>query len=216
MIGSFLARARRSSWPARCIRLLLVVSAGTLLARFPARAQDQEQSKTIFVLPALQWNGMGAVWEYTTSQTDADLARAMGGLTFGLTPEAVAKHMPDYTTALHWDNLPEAKGFSQDVRYVWMPVKRAGWLLSPVTACFGDSSYVALLFRNDALFRVSWHFLPGPQCDDPHVAADQLYAAYVQLLPNIANSVLYRAGLAEVVDVSNPHAGALLAQRGRI
>jgi hypothetical protein len=85
-----------------------------------------------------------------------------------------------------------------------------------VTACFGDPSNLVLLFRDDALFRVSWRFLPGPTCPDPRPAAKQLYAAYVSLSAKVAISAYYRTGAAEVVDVTDPAAGPLIIEHWQV
>jgi hypothetical protein len=75
---------------------------------------------------------------------------------------------------------------------------------------------VVLLFRNNALFRVSWRFLPDQACPSPHAVASGLYAAYVPLAATVAVSVHYRTGSAEVVDVTDPGATPLIAQRWQV
>ena len=137
----------------------------------------------------------------------------MGGLTFGLQPEDVSQHLPELGTDLRWRNLPAAKEFSENVRFVRIPMRVAATLRPPVPGCYGDPSHVVLLFRNNALFRVSWRFLPDQKCPNPHDAASELYAAFVPLAGTVAISVHYRSGPAEVVDVTDPGARTLLAQR---
>jgi hypothetical protein len=152
-------------------------------------------------------------WNYATQQATGNLARRMAGLKFGLTPEEVSQHLPDPGANLHWSDLPVAKEFSEDVRYVWIPMQAAGRLHMLFTSCFGAPSYVVLLFHNDALFRVSWRFLPDKTCPDPREPAEELYAAFVPMAPTVAISVHYRAGFAEVLDVTDPAAGPLITQR---
>jgi hypothetical protein len=194
--------------------LLAALLAGLALAAGgAAAAQTPDTTKRIFALPALQWNSTGVNWNYATQQSPGDLARVMGGLTFGLKPEEVSQRLPKLGADLHWNNLPAAKEFSEDVRYVRMPMQGAGTLRGPVTACFGEQSNVVLLFRNNGFFRASWRFLPGQACPSPHDAAAELYAAYVPLAVTLVASALYRAGSAEVVDVTDPGAGPLIAQR---
>jgi hypothetical protein len=183
------------------------------VAQSPA---EPAQTRRILVLPALQWDTTGVGWDYAAQQGPADLARVMGGLHFGMLPEQVGEQLPSAGTALHWPDLPQAKEFSEDVRYVWLPLGVASTLRAPVTACFGESSYVVLLFLNDALFRVSWRLLPGTHCADPHAAAEQLYAGFVPLLPTLAVSSLYHTGYADVLDVTDPTAGPLIATRWRM
>ena len=101
----------------------------------------------------------------------------MGGLTFGLKPEEVSQHLPNRSNALHWDDLPEAKEFTRG-RALCLDAD-AGCrhaVARPVKSCFGDASYVVLLFRNKALFRVSWRFLPDQECPNPTRRGGGLYA----------------------------------------
>ncbi len=180
-----------------------------------AAAQTPDTIKRILVPPPLQWNDMGVASHIAVQQTTSDLARLMGGLKFGLKPEEVSQHLPKIGGELHWADLPVAKGFAEDVRFVRMPMQGAGALRAPVTACFGAPSNLVLLFRNNALFRVSWRFLADRSCPNQHDAAAELYATYVPLVGTIAVSTHYRAGSAEVVDVSDPAAGPSIAQRGQ-
>lgn len=194
--------------------LLAALLAGTaLVAATDAMAQSPDTSKRILILPPLQWNETASSWHYATQQSTADLGRIMGGLTFGLKPEEVSERLPKLGAELHWTDLPAAQEFSEDVRFLRMPMRTAAALLAPVTACFGEPSNVVLLFRNKALFRVSWRFLPDQSCPSPRAAAAELYAAYVPLAPTVALSVHYRTGPADVVDVTDPAAQALVAQR---
>lgn len=211
---------RTAKWSPRLAThrsLLAALLTGVAFAALDAAtAQTPDTTQRILVLPPLQWDSAGASWHYATQQSPGDLARLMGGLTFGLKPEEVSQRMPKLGTDLHWNNLPAAKEFSEDVRYVRMPMQAAGLLRAPVSACFGEPSYVVLLFRNNALFRTSWRFLPGQACPSPVAAAAELYAAYVPLAMTVAASVQYRAGSAEVVDVTDPGAGPLIAQRSPV
>jgi len=183
------------------------------IAGVAAAAQAPDTTKPILTLPPLQWDDRGVSWTYATQRAPGDLARLMAGLKFGLTPEDVSQHLPDPGANLHWSDLPVAKEFSEDVRYVWIPMQAAGALRKLVTACFGEPSHVVLLFLNKALFRVSWRFLPDQNCPDPHAAAEELYAGFVPLASTVAVSVHYRVGSAEVVDVTDPAAGSLIGQR---
>ncbi len=194
--------------------LLAALLAGVVsIAGVAAAAQTPDTPKRILVLPPLQWNAMGVAWHPVGQQTASDLARVMGGLTFGLKPEEASQHLPKLGAELRWSDLPLAKEFSGDVRVVRMPMQAAGTLRAPVAACFGAPSNVVLLFRNNALFRVSWRFLPDQSCPNPHDAAEELYAAYVALATTLAVSTHYRTGAAEVVDVTDPGAGPLIARR---
>ena len=202
-------------WATRTCRPLLAVLlvAISTVAGGVAAAQTPDTTKRIFVLPPVQWNDTGASGHYATQQSARDLARVMGGMTFGLTPEDVSQHLPKFGTDLHWNNLPAAREFSEEVRFVRIPMRVAVELRAPVTACFGDPSHVVLLFRRKALFRISWRFLPDQSCPGPYNAAAQLYASFVPIAATVAISVHYRTGSAEVVDVTDPGAGPLIAQR---
>ncbi|HVC59094.1 MAG TPA: hypothetical protein VND19_01870 [Acetobacteraceae bacterium] len=183
------------------------------VAGVAAAAPALDTTKRILVLPSLQWNDSGVAWNYATQQAPDNLARVTGGLTFGLTPEEVSRRLPDLGANLHWSELPVANEFSEDVRYVWIPMQTAGALRAPVTACFGEPSYVVLLFLHGDLFRISWRFLPDRNCPNPHAAAEELYASYVPLATTVAFSAHYRTGFAEVVDVTEPGARSLIEQR---
>jgi hypothetical protein len=179
----------------------------------PSTTQPSTQTRRILVLPTIQWDKDGVAWQYGSQQTATNLARVMGDLRFGLIPEEVNQHLPNPAPDLHWSDLPVAGEFPEDVRYVWMPMRAAGQLRAPVTSCFGEASYVVLLFRTQGLFRVSWRFMPDPSCPDPANAADDLYAAYVPIPTTVAVTAHYRTGYAAVVDVTDPGAGLLIAQR---
>jgi hypothetical protein len=199
----------------RAHRTLLAVLLAALasVAGVAAAAQTPDTTKHILVLPPLQWDDMGVSWHPIGQETASDLARVMGGLRFGLKPEEVSQRLPKLGAELHWADLPVAKEFHADVRFVRMPMQEAGKLSPPVTACFGASSYLALLFHDNALFQVSWRFLPDQNCPNLHDAADAVYAVYVPLAATIAISTHYRTGAVEVVDVTAPDAGPLAAQR---
>jgi len=176
-------------------------------------AQTQAVPRTILVLPPLRWDSMGAVPHIAVQQVTGDLTRIMGGLQFGMKPEDVSRLLPRIGGELHWHDLPAAKEFSEDVRFVRMPMQAAGPLRAGITACFGEPSDVVLLFRANGLFRVSFRFLPDQSCPKPHDAAEALFAAYVPIVSTLVVSTHYRTGPAEVVDISDPAAGASIAQR---
>jgi hypothetical protein len=189
----------------------LLFGAGSVVS-VAASAQTPDTAKPIFVLPPLQWDSMGVSAHIAVQQAPSDLARIMGGFQFGMKPEEVSQRLPKLGAELHWGDLPPAKEFSENVRLLRVPMQVAGALRASVIACFGDPSNVVLLFRDNALFRVSWRFLPGAGCPNPRPAAEQLFAAYVSLSAKVAISTYYRTGAAEVVDVTNPGAGPLIIE----
>jgi hypothetical protein len=205
----------QSGW--RGHKLLAALLFGVVsAANVAASAQTPDTTRPIFVLTPMQWDSMGVSSHIAAQQAPSDLARIMGGFRFSMKPEEVSQHLPKLGAQLHWADLPAAKEFSEEVRLVRVPMQVAGVLRAPVTACFGDPSHVVLLFRDNALFRVSWRFLPGPNCPTPRPAAEQLYAAYVSLSAKVAVSTYYRAGTAEVVDVTDPGAGPLLTEHWQV
>jgi hypothetical protein len=190
-----------------------LLAAGMIIIGGAVAAPAPDTAKRILLLPPLRWDSEGQAWSYATEQNPIELARVMNGLTFGMTPEEASRHLPGAGGVLHWNDLPQANEFSEDVRYVWLPMTGAVAFRKPVTSCFGDASYIVLLFLNNALFRASFRFLPGQGCHDPYDAAEELYGAYVPLADNLAITVLYRTGDAAVVDVTDPAAGPLVATR---
>ena len=206
------ARLRRSGsagWLAG-----VMVGATTCLCAPAALAQPTNPgSKRILSLPTIQWDQDLAAWSYAAGQTVTNLTRVMGGLSFGLAPEEVNKLLPYPAPSLQWPDLPVAPEFPEEVRYVWLPMAGGGALRAAVKSCFGEPSYIVLMFRAGGLFRVSWRFLPDPVCRNPGPAAAELYAAFVPIDSQVAISAHYQSGYAEVVDVSDPSAGILINQR---
>ena len=215
MMESPTARPRRNIRrpSAYCLSLMLLAGGLMPVAGSAAMAQTPDMTKRILVLPAVQWNATASTWQYAVLPDPSQISTLLGGLKFGMSPEQVGQHLPDRSNALHWDDLPEAKEFTQDVRYVWLPTQAADTLLGSVKSCVGTSSYVVLLFFNKALFRVSWRFLPDQKCANPRAAAEDVYAAFVPLAPTVVVGVRYTAGYAEVVDVTDPDAGPLIPVR---
>lgn len=196
---------------ALAVELMLVTGGAPL-------AQPVVVSKPILVLPTLQWTATASAWRYAVLPNAGQIDALLGGLHFGMTPEAVGQHLPGRGSALHWDDLPNAKEYSGDVRYFWLPMQAADRLTNPIQSCYGAASSINLLFFNQGLFRISWRFLPDQKCPDVSDAAEDLYAAFVPIAPSVVISMHYTNGPAEVVDVTAPNAGPLISVRwqGRI
>jgi hypothetical protein len=137
----------------------------------------------------------------------------MSGMIFGMRPEDVGLRLPQPAKELHWNDLPVAPEFTDEVRYTWLRMSGAGELIAPINACFGAPSYIVVMFRASGLFRVSWRFLPDPGCRDVTRAAAELYATFTPIASTVALSVHYHTGYAEVVDVTDPHGTILVTQR---
>ncbi|HUB11084.1 MAG TPA: hypothetical protein VMB34_03930 [Acetobacteraceae bacterium] len=211
MIRPHTAPPRGSSEPrSRCLLPALLLAGLASAIGTIAMAQTPDVTKRILVLPALQWNDTASTWHYAVLPDAGQITSLLGGLQFGMSPEQVGQHLPDRNGALHWDDLPDAKEFSQDVRYVWLPMQAVNTLLGPVKSCFGRQSYLVVLLFDKALFRVSWRFMPDATCPNPRAASEELYSAFLPLAPSVAISARYTAGYAEVVDVTAPDAGALI------
>ncbi|HEY1933903.1 MAG TPA: hypothetical protein VGG99_17965 [Acetobacteraceae bacterium] len=169
--------------------------------------------KQILVLPTLQWDADGERWRYAAEQGDIEVERALDGMDFGMSPAQVNKLLPHPAPSLSFDDLPPAPEFPEPVRYTWMHMMVARDMMVPVKSCFGAASYIVVLFRTSGLFRVSYRFLPDQNCPNPRPAADELYARFVPIDSTIAFSVHYHTGFAEVVDITDPHAGILVSER---
>jgi hypothetical protein len=201
-------------WPVRAALAsgLMLVTGGASIAQLGV------VTKRILVLPTRQWNDTASTWQYVALPSAGQINALLGGLHFGMTPEQVGQRLAGHSSALHWDDLPNANEYSSDVRYFWVPMQAADSLTGPIQSCFGDSSSVNLLFFRQALFRISWRFVPDQKCHDASEAAEDLYAAFMSIAPSVLISTRYANGPAEVVDVTAPNAGPLIAVRwhGRV
>lgn len=170
-------------------------------------------TKPILILPTLQWDSDGERWRFSAEQTAIEVERALAGLNFGMTPAQVNNLLPRPGPPLTFTAMPVAPEFPEPVHYTWLHMMVAGRLMTPVKSCYGASSYIVVLFRASGLFRVSYRFLPDGNCPNPRPAAEELYARFVPINSTIAFSVHYHTGYADVVDVTDPHAGVLISER---
>lgn len=196
-------------WFAACLTLAIA-----MLPASAARAQDAA-TKPILLPPPLQWDRAMLTNKPALQQNASDLANLTDGIVFGMSPSKVNSQLPDPFPGLTWSALPEASEYSGEVRYFWSRFDAAAPLLAGLTACAGQESYVVFLFSSRGLFRLSYRLLPDKDCPDPAQAARQIFARYVPIGPVVALSAHYRAGTAEVVDVTDPTAGVLIQTRWR-
>ena len=63
------------------------------------------------------------------------------------------------------------------------------------------------------LFRISWRLLPDDECPSTRAAADEIYARYLAIDGIAALASHYRAGKAEVVEVTDPSVDYLIPYR---
>ena len=69
------------------------------------------------------------------------------------------------------------------------------------------------LFQERGLFRISYRLTPDNNCPRITDTAEEIFGRYVTITADIALSVHYRAGPLEVVDITDPTAGYLVATR---
>src|SRR6185312_3260534 len=82
-----------------------------------------------------------------------------------------------------------------------------------VDGCAGANSHVVFLFRNRALFRISWRLLPDAACPSPHDAAEDIFARFLAIDGALLVASHYRAGRAEVVEITDPGVDYLMPYR---
>ena len=198
-------------------RFAITLFAGLVIAGTAgAQPKPAEQSLRVFVPPPLQWNQRTQTARSALQQTPHDLARINADLTFGMTPEQVAALFPVLPPDLSWTTLRTAPEYPADVRYVWVRLRDLPQWRDQLSGCFGSTSYVAFLFNQHALFRVSFRLIPDAACPSVTEAALDLFARYVPVGPDIALSVRYSSPPAEVVDITDPTATLLLPVRWRM
>lgn len=190
--------------------LALLVGAGSLS---PAAAQPAQVSKPILSPPPSQWDHAMFSGRPLLSQTLSDLTAITDGIVFGMGPGEVNAHMPSPAKGVIWSALPQATEYQDDVRYFWIRFDDARDLRAGATACSGDDSYIVFLFQPRGLFRISFRLMPSPACPRTAEAAREIFKRYVAITTDLALSVHYRAGPMEIVDVTDPTAGYLLATR---
>ena len=141
------------------------------------------------------------------------LGAMTGGVTFGLSAVEVNGHLPMPAEGIDWDALPFANEYPEEVRYFWTRLDGVTDLKEGISGCTGTNSHVVFLFRVRGLFRVSWRLMPDAACPSTRAAAEGLYARYLGIDRAGALSTHYRAGRAEVVEITDPNAGYLIPYR---
>lgn len=199
-------------WPSTFVRSLPVALMGCGMACVAA-AQDAPVNKPILAPPPSLWDRQMLSGRPLLSQTVSDLTAVTAGIAFGMGPGEVNTHMPNPAKGIAWTALPAATEFTDDVRYFWIRFRDARDLRMGATACAGTDSYIVFLFQPRGLFRISYRLVPDVACPRPADAAEEIFGRYVSISTDIALSVHYRAGATEIVDVTDPTAGYLLATR---
>ena len=202
------------SWRQRPTPILtLLVTLAGLGGAWPATAQDAPVNKPIMAPPPSQWDNKMLSGRPLLSQTVSDFAAIAAGIQFGMGPAEVNDHMPSPAKGISWSALPAAVEFQNDVRYFWIRFEDSRDLRMGATGCAGADSYIVFLFQPSGLFRISFRLVPDAACPRPAAAAAEVFKRYVAISTDIALSVHYRAGAMEIVDVTDPTAGYLLATR---
>jgi hypothetical protein len=204
--------APSSRWPLTFVRSLPAGLAGCGMA-LAAAAQDAPVNKPILAPPPSVWDRQVLSGRPLLSQTVSDFAAITTGIVFGMGPGEVNAHMPNPAKGISWTALPAATEFHDDVRYFWIRFEDARGLRVGAKSCAGAESYIVFLFQPRGLFRISYRLVPDVACPRPAGAIAEIFARFVSLATDLALSVHYRAGPMEVVDVTDPTAGYLMATR---
>lgn len=167
----------------------------------------------IFNPPPIRWDHAMGTPSPALHQGRSDFSNLTGGITFGMQASDVNALLPVNYPAMDWGIMPQAVEFPTDVRYFWVRFESAGDLRMGTTHCAGAGSYLVFLFTGNGLFRLSYRLVPDHDCPAVEETARDVFARYVTMDPLIAQSLRYRTGNAEVVDVTDPAAGFLSATR---
>jgi hypothetical protein len=179
---------------------LLAWLAVELLSALPAPAQ----TKRIFPVPPMQWDSQMTQGRPALNFSPSDLGNLTGGITFGISPYELNAKLPVQAPGVEWGDLPFATEYPTDVRYFWARLDAMRDLKSGINGCFGASSYVVFLFTNHQLFRVSWRLLPDADCASTVAAAEDIYGRFLAIDRTVSVAAHYRAGNAEVVEITDP------------
>ena len=189
-----------------------VVLAATLLTPMIPGAAPAE-TKRIYIIPPRQWDHAMSRDQPAQILGASDLANLTGGIVFGLSPDEVNAKLPNPTPGIEWAGLPFANEYPDDVRYFWVRLDAVREPRGGISSCVGANSYIVFLFRPRGLFRISWRLLPDINCSSTRAAADDIYARYLAIDGAPALTTRYRAGSAEVVEITDPTVDYLMPYR---
>ena len=171
------------------------------------------ETKRIFTIPPMQWDHSMSRDRPAQILGQSDLANLTGGIVFGLSPSEVNAKLPTPTPGVEWAGLPFASEYPDEVRYFWVRFDAARQPRDGIDGCVGANSYVVFLFRDRALFRVSWRLLPDNACPSTHAAAADIYARYLAIDGGVVLTTHYLAGKAEAVEITDPNVDYLVPYR---
>lgn len=199
--------------------MLLMLVAGHALGQPTTAPSPPDASKSkpppakpIFLPPPLLWDNRMISYQPALQQSATNFTNLTEGIAFGMSPAALNAKLPEPFPGLSWSRLSLANEYPGEARYLGVPIAAAG-ALAASAGCAGAGSYVVFLFNPNGLFRISFRLLPDQACPDTSKAAQEIYARYVPLSLNVAFSVRYRTGRADVVDITDPTLGYLLPVR---
>ncbi len=193
--------------------LALLAGWGGVLWADPALAQIPAPVLPILTPPPATWDHDLLSARPALGQTLTDLSVLTGGLTWGMTPVDVNGVLPVRVPGINWAGLASATEYQSDIRYFWARLDSLGALRVGSTACVGRNSYVVFLFQASGLFRLSYRLTGDPACPNPGAAASQIFGRYVAMEWSLAQSIHYRAGGLDIIDVTDPTAGYLTTIR---
>jgi hypothetical protein len=203
--------------------LLLLLAAGQACAQTPAPAAAQSVPagsasgavRRIFTPAPVQWDHAMLSFRPALQYTATDFANLTGGLAFGMSPAQVNARLSEPHPGVSWNDLPPANEYPGDVRFLAVPIDRAGVLRMDLTACAGNASAIVLLFTSKGLFRLSYRLAGDRKCPDTNEAAQEIFARYVPIGQTVATSMRYRTGKTQVVEITDPLADLLAPIRWR-
>ena len=184
-----------------------------MLALLPPLTGMAQETKRVLVVPPVQWDATMTRDRPAQSHGPTELGRLTGGVVWGLSPLEVNSRLPIPATGLNWSALPFANEYPEEIRYFWTRLDTVRELRDGMDACIGASSYIVFLFRSRGLFRVSWRLVPDEACSSPRAAAEGVFARYLTVDREASLATHYRAGKAEVVEITDPNAGYLMPFR---
>jgi hypothetical protein len=171
------------------------------------------QTTRIFAVPPTRWDNAMSRDQPAQILGASDLANLTGGIVFGLSPSEVNAQLPAPAPGVEWTALPFAAEYPDEVRYFWVRFDALRQPPGASTACTGANSYIVFLFRDRGLFRISWRLLPDDTCPSTGAAAEDIYARYLAIDGPVTLASHYRAGKAEVVEVTDPNVHYLIPYR---
>lgn len=140
------------------ILVVLAVLGLRLVSREPSVNLETKQGERASSPPS---NTTGS--DYGQASLQADFGDGFGDFKFGMSPEEVNAKLPTHFASIDWTSMPKDSMYSTaEVKYFWVPLAAfenlPRWKF--YEKCATGQSYVAFLFLDKRLFRVSVRFAP--------------------------------------------------------